>query len=76
MKVYAIPTDGTAPFLMFIADMGEASAHKNAHRTRRLYTQEIAAYEFRGADGHRRFEFLDAEKIAVAERDANTVGYY
>ncbi len=60
MHVYAIPTDGTGAFLMFIADMGEDRAHKNAHRTRHLYTQKLAAYEFRPKGGAaRRFEFAD-----------------
>jgi len=60
MHVYAIPADNSAPFLMFIADMGEDRAHHNAHRTRRLYIQEIAAYEFRvKAAQPRRFNFKD-----------------
>jgi hypothetical protein len=59
MHVYAIPSDGGSPFLMFIADMGEDRAHQNAHRTRHLYVQKLTAYEFRTRDGApRRFEFI------------------
>lgn len=60
IHVFAIPTKGE-PFLMFIADMGEERAHHNANRTRRLYTQQLASYEFRWADGKRLgFEFVEA----------------
>lgn len=61
MQVFAIPADSSEmPFLMFIADMGEDRAHQNAHRTRHLYTQKIAAYEFRPKCGAaRRFDFAD-----------------
>lgn len=54
--VYAIPQNGD-PFLMFIADRDEESAHRNAHKTRHFYAQKLVAYEFRNENGSRHFDF-------------------
>lgn len=64
MQVYGIPADGSLPFLMFIADLGdeatrETRAHSNAHRTRKLYAQPLIAYELRGKGEPRRFNFIN-----------------
>lgn len=56
VRVYAIPASGD-PFLMFIADMGEERAHRNAHLTRLYYTKKLIGYEFRGQGDVRRFNF-------------------
>lgn len=62
IRVYAIPADDTAPFLMFIAEFGEESAHHNVRITHKHYTQPIAAYEFRDSTGTRRFELEEVAR--------------
>lgn len=69
--VYGIPQDGSAPFLMFIAESGDAYAHQNVQATRRYYTQPIAAYELRNKDGVRRFA-IDGAK---SNPKRNPAGY-
>jgi hypothetical protein len=56
--VFAIPEDGSPPFLMFINDLGDEYAHRNVEATRRHYKQQFSHYEFRRTgEPTRRFEF-------------------
>lgn len=75
IKVFGIPADGAAPYLMAIADLGdmEARAHQIARQNSRSSTQKLAGYELQSRTGEAYRFNLDGTQQAPSATSTTAV---